>query len=243
MKYQRNNILFRIASSDAISRFKRDQAASFMQLTRKELNFDKSAREGVLLEFDRFSQMIFRLEKICCAVGEGEMSAHLRTTMIESILDELTTIETIMLKHEEVFSDTSLEFAKLIHKYSVDLLLSQIEKASDGPIDMVFSKVVEIISMYLQHILLAYHEYNTNIINSSDKPFINISAFNINERIKSFVPEQSRITYFSKYNCGTAFTLKNYTDENIFSDVVEHFKALNVTITPEDEYAEISHLG
>jgi len=81
IKYQRNNITFRIASADAIGKFKSTQAHSFVQLARKELNFDEAAKETVLLEYDRLSQWIFRVERICLSSGEGRVAEQLQTAI------------------------------------------------------------------------------------------------------------------------------------------------------------------
>ena len=245
MKYQRNNIIFRIASADVIAKFKRDQASSFLQLVRKELNFDVSAREAVLLEFDRFSQWIFRTERICCGAGEGVITPHLFTAIVESLLDELSVIETIMDKHDDVFTPVSCEFSKLVHSYSSDKILSKLKTLSNERIDVAFCSAVNVISEYLQHLLIVFHEFNVNIARTSDEPFISVSSFTLNLLDPTFDAETARILYFSKHNCGRTYTFKNYTDTNLFGIAVDYFDSLGYLMIPEEEHSpsDFSPLG
>jgi hypothetical protein len=245
MKYQRNNIIFRIASAEAIAQFKRDQASSFLQLVRKELNFDVSAREAVLLEFDRFSQWIFRTERICCGAGEGEISPHLYIAIVESLLDELTVIETTMRKHEDVFTTLSCDYSKLIHSYSSEILSSKLRMLSGKRIDVAFCEAVAIISEYLQHLLLSFHEYNTNIARENKEPCISASNFTLNLLGEEFAAEWKRMQFFVMHGCGPTYVFKNYTEANLFANAVNYFDTLGILVVPEEEHSpsDFSPLG
>ena len=245
MKYQRNNIIFRIASAEAIAVFKRDQASSFLQLVRKELNFDVSAREAVLLAFDRFSQWIFRTERICCGAGEGVITPHLYIAIVESFLDEFTIIETIMDKHSDVFTTLSCEYTKLIHEYSSEIITTKLRALSDKRIDVAFCEAVAIVSEYLQHYLIAFHEYNTNIAREDKDPAISSSNFTLNLLGDEFGPEYKRVQYFMSNSCGPTYVFKNYTDANLFANAVEYFDTLGILVVPEEEHSpsDFSPLG
>lgn len=236
MKYQRNNIIFRIASADVIAKFKRDQAASFLQLVRKELNFDTAAREAVLLEFDRFSQWIFRTERICCGAGEGTITSQLYTAIVESLLDEFVIIETIMDKHSDVFTVESCEYTKMIHAYSSDKISSKLVNITNERIDVAFCDTVNTISEYLQHVLIVFHEYNVNIAQAAKEPFISICNFTANE-IDDFAPEVERVKYFTTHSCGSSYTFKNYTDANLYGKAHDYFSSLGILMIPEEEHA------
>ena len=177
IKYQRNNIIFRIASADAISKFKEAQAHSFLQLSRKELNFDDAAKEVVLLEYDRFSQLIFKIERICLSASEGTIKNDLIDSILGSFLDELHVIENVLESHPDVFSTSVIDFTKMIHTYSSDMLRRGIHSLMNCSIEHAYSKFVIVISDYLQHLLISMHEFDSNYVKKIKPPFISIADF------------------------------------------------------------------
>lgn len=238
IKYQRNNIIFRIASSSAIAKFKTAQANSFLQLARKELNFDDGAKEVVLLEYDRFSQWMFRVERICLAAGEGFLTKPIQLAIADSFKDELRVVESVIESHPQVFSNEIITYTKLIHSYTLKIIYNFFDLGLTTTTDVAIDKIIETVSSYLQHLLIAMHEFNDNFINKTQPPFISISDFslmhaNSESSLNKFEPCLYRALYFVGQGLGETFLLKNYSSCNIFDAAHEYFSSFKLTLIPE----------
>lgn len=239
IKYQRNNIIFRIASADAIGKFKQTQAHSFVQLARKELAFYESAKEVVLLEYDRFSQWIFRVEKICLTCGEGYISEPIRQSIIASFNEELRIVESVMETHTEVFSKDVFDFTKLVHTYSAKMVCGRLEKAAEQSADLAYPDMVDHVSTYLQHLLICLHEFNNNIIKKSQQPFVCIADFCLhqNTQQEQCEPALKRAKFFMEHGIENGFVLKNYSEMDAFRDFYSYLADFGIKILPEDTTA------
>ena len=227
--------MFRIASSNAIATFKSNQSNAFIQLARSELCFDVSAREVVLLEYDRASQWLFKIEKILQSIGEEEIQSQLKIAIIESFREEIIAIETILNIFKDVFDDNVVEFIKLIHSYAFEYAVEEMEECINGKIDRCFIALTEVLMHYLQHILFCLHEYNNNMIVKSETPFLSVGNFCLRKNgEKKFEPIRKRINYFKKYIKDKTYVLKIYSDENIFTDAVNFTRDLNIFLIEED---------
>jgi hypothetical protein len=138
-------------SASAISKFKSIQAHSFGQLTRRELCFDESSREAVLLAYDRFSQWIFRAERICLTVAAhtDTATAELTSSFSASFLDEQRVILSVLESHPEVFSKYIFKYIKLIHTYMSGFMEQKFLALKGVKIDVLFSEVTDLICMNL----------------------------------------------------------------------------------------------
>lgn len=243
IRYQPNNIIFRIASSDAISKFKALQAQSFVQLARKELNFNTSAKEVVLLEYDRFSQWLFRIERICMAAQEGRMPMALRQAIQESFCEELRTVETVLDSHPDVFDGKISAFVKVIHKYSVNIILDRMELSVDKTVDRAFYDIVQIVSDYLQHVLTCLHEINHNyIVSRSATPFISASDFCTKcDTEFRFLPIKKRTEFFDSIGLGKTYILKNYSSEDIYDEAMVYLDQYGIRLQSEVEEPKVAY--
>lgn len=237
IKYLRNNITFRIASADAIGKFKSAQAHSFVQLARKELKFDEAAKETVLLEYDRLSQWIFRVERICLSSVEGKVSEDLQLAIIHSLEDEFSVIENVLESNIGVFSEISISFSKMIHRYSLLILRVYLIKFMDNNVTHAYTNIVSAISGYLQHLLVAMHEFNANIVNGDTPPFVCSTDFSIeySDDSNRFISSTSRAQFFKDNGVGNTFILKDYSKHNVYKLAHEHFASLGFDIIPENE--------
>ncbi len=238
LRYQRNNIIFRISSASAISKFKQVQAHSFTQLARKEFNFDEGAKEVVLLSYDRFSNWIIRIEKISISVGEQYTPANLKAPFVESFLDELRVIQNVMLSHSNLFYPDLNAYVKLIHDYSAELIPDMITNSMVNSMDTAYAAIVGITSDYLQHILVAMHEYNNNIVHKTKQPpFVSIANFclNLEYPLLKYTPCLKRLKFFKEAGVGDTFILKNYSDyPEAHSELAElASKTLGITLVNE----------
>lgn len=211
--YHKNNILFRIASADAISKFKSIQAHSFAQVVRTDISFDAAAKEVVLLEYDRFSQWLYKMERILLNVGDAAISRQLQHALVESFREEINVIETVLTAHESTFPATIVDFTKMVHAYSQPMLHAKLsEMLQSDSASKCFGNMVDLITDYLQHMLTSLHEYSNNVVNASC-PFLCVSSWcmHFKDDEMPFLSMIRRAQFFKKMNTGSTFTLKNYT--------------------------------
>jgi len=238
-KYQRNHIYFRIASADAIGKFKCDQAHSFLQITRKELSFDIPTKEAVLLSYDILSQYIFRIEKTFLAAGEGSIPLNLRPFIIQSFIDEFKTIEAVMEAHSNTFTREVIQYMRVIHSYSRDIMFSKFTSCMSLNVSTAYSRIVFLISKYLQHLLIALHEFNNNLITRDQAPFICASEFSSDADNAKFEHILKRLNFFTQAGCGTAFTFKNYSGkDSLFPHAFDWFVAHGIVLNKEVLHAD-----
>lgn len=242
IRYQRNNIGFRIASANAISKFKNTQAHSFIQLVRKELSFDESSRETVLLEYDRLSQWIFRVERICFTAGAGYMTEQLQIAIIQSLIDEFDVIESVMESNSQIFSAESIAYAKMIHQYAIVIMSNYFDEFMKLKMDSAYTDIVACVSNYLQHLLVCMHEFNSNLVLKNTDKFICVSDFSIEsaDGDERFLSGISRARFFKQHGMGDSYTLKNYSRHNVFADANEFFSSQGFLLRPEDEIQPVS---
>lgn len=237
VKYQRNNIVFRIASSDAISKFKATQSHAFLQLTRSDIAFDESAKEVVLLEYDRISQWLYRIERILLSSDLHKAASPLRAAITESFREEILTIENVIDAHSGVFTKDVNEYTKLIHAYAFAPLVDKIEKClSETSVPKAFMAVAELMSNYLQHVLVCMHEYNNNVITNKCTPFLCLSdsCVALEPETDVFIPLVKRANFFkSKTDCST-FMFKDYSSRiHPFEEASKALAPLKITLTKE----------
>ena len=233
--YQRNNIAFRISSADAISKFKSAQMHAFFQLVRKDIGFNDSAKEAVLLEFDRFSDWIFKAERICVGMN-GKFSEQVLKSFHVSIVDEQVVIESVMQRYSTVFSDTVVRFAKLIHSYSNTILMDRISELNNMDIDAGYVKLVSIIGDYLQHFLVCMHEFNNNMITKKSEAFLSIADFCISIKPDNMFdfPCTKRAEFFMENGVGNTYILKNYSNSDLFQQLKNALSEKDIIIIPEN---------
>lgn len=232
--FKRNNILLRIAAANAFARFKSQQAASFIQLARRELHFDVPAKELVLLEFDRFSSFCYTLEKMFISVHDKHIPEIVRSNVFDLIYREFTDIERVMDVHVDVFTKDVREFAKVVHEYSFGLLKVDIAHALQKKPEQALEECIDHISAYLQHLLLCMHEFNNNVVRKTQAPFISYSRIcgcdsclcEINTALK-------RADFFRAKTDATEFVFKNYSTFDVFNELQAKFKENGFKLTPE----------
>lgn len=222
--YQQNNIEFRIASADAIGKFKTTQAHSFIQVCRREFEFDIMAREVVLLSYDRFSSWLLKLEKLFLREEEKRKpSKALQDLVMSTFADELRQIEGTCIENPTIFSTGLVEFLKVIHSYAPVLMKSGFDVAFAENPSRAFAKLTEYLSDYLQHVLISMHEFNNNLVLVKE-PFICVAPFCLMQRETKtncdLISLRTRASYFRKKIDGSEvlFVLKNYCEEDMFDE-------------------------
>ncbi len=237
LKCQCNNILFRIASSDAISKFKSTQAHAFLQLSRSDIAFDFGVKEVVLLEYDRISQWIYRVERMLLSSESSEIAKPLRHAITESFREEALTIENVIESHQDVFTKEVLEFTRLIHSYSCVSIIDKMEiDMQASTTERAFTHLVLLMTNYLQHLLLGMHEYNNNMITRRCAPFISFSdaCIKIEPSDKALVPLMKRASFFKTKMLAKSFIFKDYSNEVFsFGVVLKALAPLGISLVDE----------
>lgn len=218
LTYRENNIEFRIASATALSEFKAVQAHSFIQVCRKEFEFTHAAREVVLLSYDRFSQWLLKMERAFLLEEKKYPSTSLKQLIYSTFVEELGYIEEICQTHQSIFNPEILDYLKLIHKYTRQLIADIFTKNLLQPSHKAFVDISSSTSEYLQHLLLAMHEFNNNI-HKKREPFVCVGRFCLLPANTKLVSLSQRAAYF-KDRLGRTLTLKNYTDAALDEDVI-----------------------
>ena len=233
--YKRNNIMLRIAASNAFARFKAQQAASFIQLARKELHFDIPAKELVLLEFDRFSSLCYTLEKMFISVHDRHIPDIVRSNVFDLVYREFTDIERIMDVHADTFTQDVRQFAKVVHEYSFGFLKVSIAHALQKKPEQALEECIDQISAYLQHLLLCMHEFNNNIVRKTQEPFISYTrTCGSDSYLCEINISLKRAEYFRAKTDATKFVFKNYSpSSDVFNELQAKFKEQGFTLVPE----------
>ncbi len=238
--YLKNNLVFRIASADAISKFKNAQAQSFLQVSRKELKFDESAKEAVLLEFDRFSHLIFRVERVLASMEPTSISSSLIKVINHMFAEEFGTIESVIASNPAIFRNNIPHYVSMIHGYTLSPYENVLSQSLSNTTPKGFEKFVQDVNNYLQHFMVCMHEFNNNIIVKSEKAFLCITDFCINISETKLIEEISlkRAHFFISNGCSKTFILKNYSQkEDIFDTLVSSFSKHDIILLKE-EYEE-----
>lgn len=231
--YQQNNIEFRIASADATSKFKATQAHSFLQVCRREFQFDISAREVVLLSYDRFSGWLLKLERSFVTEHGRSLSPRMVRLAYDLFAEELNKIEEICMENPAIFKTDVCELLKVIHSYAKEVVAYAITKAQSISVPSAFVMLSEIISDYLQHVLIAMHEFNNNIV-LKKTPFIGVHHFSLLSK-PHFISMLTRAQFYSTRLTNSAeFTVKNYTHEDISNELVRALSEIGITAKTEE---------
>ena len=236
---QYNNIIFKIAASDAISNFKLAQAHSLMQISRGELKFDNGAKEALLLEYECYSDRLLKTEKSYIVRNAKNFTAAIKKLTLKYIVDEMNHVQKIIDINPETFSRELADFIRLIHGYSLDIFDKWLEKQIGASIANTFSAFSAILTQHLQHLLISLHEFNNNIVTKEVTPFLSIADFsliNINETTK-FSMLYKRASFFKNLGIITPFILKNYScDRFIFDAAQDYLSKFDIKLLPESEY-------
>lgn len=240
--YRENNIDFRIASADAIGKFKTTQAHSFLQVCRKEFDFDLSSREVVLLSYDRFSSWLMQMEKAFLREEQKMPSKKLRDLAVSTFADELFKIEGICMENDRVFSGAVVEFLKVIHSYAIPIMCDGVDRALDASSPRAFANLATLVSDYLQHVLISMHEFNNNIVLKKE-PFLCVARFCLVQRsVKtscSLISLRTRAAYFRKkiHNSECVFTMKNYSDMDLSGEALTTLAEMGILSKSEEATA------
>lgn len=234
LPYLQNNIIFRIASADALSKFKAAQAHSFIQVSRREFEFNEAAREVLLLSYDRISTWVLRIERAFLALGQRQIDDEFRARVIGDLADLFKSTEDVLLDHPQVFDTSVADYTRMVHKYSLVILRNLLARELTADVCGAYHSMLVVLTKYLQHLLLALHEYNNNVI-LQRAPFICISDFSLltDDNALKFSSLISRACYFNDTFGQNQFIIKNFTNQDIDDEVVNMLGDLSLRASRE----------
>lgn len=232
--YIRNNIQFRIVSSNAIAKFKAGQAFDFNEITNVNSTFAPSTREVLLLEYEYGFKLILRLEKLFLMLSENEKMESLEKTLITSIDYLMSDIEEVMSSYPDQFDSVLIQYMENFHEAYKEVLESQIKSALCDNIYSAYPKIVNFISTYLQQAMFVLHDFDNNTISKREEPFLSLTNASV-EKILALPKSTSHIVerakfFNSKFNINK-FILKNYSSYNEIKDITYQLKQADVLIT------------
>lgn len=239
VEYQKNNIIFRIASSDAISKFKSKQAAALLQLTRKDLNFIGGPRESVLLEYDMLSHWIYKIERTCLISGHGPVTNDLKTTIVNSFISECEAMQVVMESHFDTFNHTLTQFTNIIHAYATRMFGTFCDThLKDIGIQHAFTLISNFISDYLEHFLVSMHELIGNLESKKfiigKRPSLSSTDFSLDiVDDETGLPTMKRAQFFKHLGCGSFYEFKNYSSINLIEKIARDLSEIEIYLFPE----------
>ena len=228
--YIPNNINFRIVSSNALAKFKQDQAYDFNELNQNKQLFSNEAKEVILLEYDHWFKWLVRLEKIFLMLGEDENPEVLISRIDLFFNTELEDIKDVMRLHTEFFSKEITKFVENMHVTASKAFTSIVSQTlKNDAVFSAFPKIAVFISDYLQQLLMGMYEIQSILKN--EKPFIKLTTgANDIYKISNICFIYDRIIFFrDKYNI-TEFLIVNLTSNENFIECKERLKNIDNVI-------------
>ena len=212
--YIPNNINFRIVSSNAIAKFKQDQAYDFNEINQNRNNFSGQAREVILLEYDHWFKWIVKLEKVFLMLSEDDdvdLLYQKTNILLQNEMDDITEIMSI---YTDYFSTELTSFMKFIHRYSFETLSGTVKTTlQENDVFSAYSRIVYMLSLYLQHVLLSLQEVESMIKRERSAGKIYFSDWCCEAaKIDNIYPLVKRVDFFkNKFNI-TEFEIINHSN-------------------------------
>ena len=232
--YIPNNINFRIVSSNALAKFKQDQAYDFNELNKHRDKLSAPAREVILLEYDHWFKWIVRLEKVFLLLSDDEKTDSLIQKTEAMLQTEMDDIHDVMLIYTDFFSGELTSFVNFMHRYSLESLRVAIALTlKDNDMFSAFSKIVFYISIYLQQVLLGLREIEF-LLKDKEKTVGHLFYSGYCKETchaSEICPIAERSKYYKNEFGNTVFEVKNMTREKMTCDCVERVKQYDITIT------------
>ena len=228
--YIPNNINFRIVSSNALAKFKQDQAYDFNEINQNRETFSDASKEIILLEYDHWFKWLVRLEKVFLMAADD--TSYLLKKVETLFISEMEDLKDVTEVHTEYFPRESLQFTYYMHQIAYEAFVIIIKKTLSTPIDFsAYPIIVTFISDYLQQLLKGLEELE-NICDSNNKSCDVIytqSGVNICEQSGICFPSCRIDYFFNKYNI-TEFNIKNSTGSDIQQDCFQFINKPNLKI-------------
>jgi hypothetical protein len=235
--YSYNNIMFRIASADAFSKFKAAQAHSLIQVSRKEFKFKDDVREVLLLSYDVFSSWLLHIERTFLVNSLHTLPADFAATIQLDFNEVFKAIEEVIAENADIFSSKLAKFINNVHTYSRSLLAFHLHHGFTKDATRAYGALAGICTLYLQHLLLALHEFNNNSY-LKQAPFICVCGFDTAPHTAEVYLNATitRARYFNEQYGLNNFTVKSYTDDHdAVDELLLRLQTYNIKAAKEEK--------
>lgn len=238
--YIPNNIGFRIVSSNAIAKFKQDQAFDFYEIVKLKDTISASAKEIILLEYEQWFRWILKLEKIYLLISDENDKKSLIKNQITLLLkSEMDDIYETMSIYGKFFNRDLTDFINYIHRCSLETLINVINNTFEtDDLGCSFSNIVFYISIYLQQILFSIQEIE-GVLDKDNLKFSNKLYFSgwckevclMSTSDSPVCPVAERAKYYMNLSKGTnKFVILNMTKGPICDGCINKIKAQDIDI-------------
>ena len=228
--YIPNNINFRIVSSNALAKFKQDQAYDFNEINQNRDTFSDASKEIILLEYDHWFKWLVRLEKVFLMAADD--TSYLLKKVETLFVSEMEDLKDVTGVHTEYFPRESLQFTNYMHQIAYDAFGITVKKALEtGEVFSAYPIIVTFISDYLQQLLKGLEELEFICKNKEQHCILNHtnSAVSICKLSGICFPSCRAIYFSNKYNINL-FNIINHTQTEIPETCFDGVKRQNCNI-------------
>lgn len=253
--FHSNCIDFRIRSSKALEKWKNVQAFQLNQLSNGKFYFAPDRREILLLKYDIWSRWLYEVENLCLELA-GDNKKNLSTEKDIGLIIDLCekaadTYKDIMSNaNSQYFDQTFLKLWIAQHEYAYQYLITVFKKLIGLPFVDVFAAIVDYLTIIMQYTLIEIHELDSLFIQFDEScndcvkavlagkkvdkpqlPFISIdnTTLIVFEETGICLAAMRLKTYLDYFNFNKIY-IKNYTDEQIPSDLLVRIESTGVEI-------------
>lgn len=228
--YIPNNINFRIVSSNALAKFKQDQAYDFNEINQHRDTFSDASKEIILLEYDHWFKWLVRLEKVFLMAADD--TSYLLKKVETLFISEMEDLKDVTGVHIEYFPRESLLFTNYMHQIAYDAFGIIVKKSLEsGEVFSAYPIIVTFISDYLQQLLKGLEELEFICRNNDQCGIINHTNSSVGIcKLSGICFPSCRAIYFSnKYNINL-FNVINHTQTEIPEKCFDGIKQQNCNI-------------
>lgn len=230
--YIKNNIKFRIVSSNSIAQFKSAQAFDFNEISNGSSAFLETTREVLLLEYEYIFKWITRAEKLFLLLNDSDDASSLFQTLIIYIDHLMSDIEEVMGYYPNEFSNYIIEYIANFHNSYYDILEKQFKKYMSSDIYSAYPRIVNCVSEYLQQLVFVLHDYDNNVMSKRDEPFLSFTDISIESLKENGYQNLINRAHFFKRNFDiNTFILKNYSNHDNFEMILNTLVDNDIKIT------------
>ncbi|MBK7107480.1 MAG: hypothetical protein IPH62_19610 [Ignavibacteriae bacterium] len=245
--YRKNNINFRILSSDVLQRFKKRQFLVFNELYSKKYDFLETSKEILLLQYDQIFNFILYVETLFLR-SYTNISKNIEAIKIQFEKTSQNTINCIRSNTDTFLpeiAETWIAVNELDVKFIEEMLNDYIKnKKSDSILDN-FDFLGKLILEYMSNLLYTIHEIDYLVKNQDNisieneiPPFLSFTNFaymydSFHENKQNYIYEKIKLYEKRFSNNFVIVALKIYSDNDKGYIGVVDFLSKNTIIVDE----------
>jgi len=210
--YRLNNIVFRIASSDALRVFKEVQNFVLTEIEFGSYSFSRVAKEIALLYSDSAFRILYSIEMMFIREGSPVLTREMADSINKILLDQIGYMRAVVEENGDVFDRKFVEIWKEVHLPIVSIIENIVEMNIGEKIEDTFKDICSIFGDSLDTVRFELYELDY-LINDGRKPFLVISDMCVVsfDTVGVLLPTRRAQVYIEKLDLEPEFYVKNYT--------------------------------